>query len=475
MNATALIQRFTDAEAPVFWWGWIGLALLLSMLGAAVPPASAAAVLGLTFGGFLLAGRPAYAFALFFAAETLMSEDILLITEKLKPTLYYYNLPGVGINPFEAALAALIAATLIHNKGRLYGTRLDYPLYAFAFACALGYATCLRLYGDPGRLWEPRRLAHFFAAYFLAVNLIRDKKTLKVFMAIYFTAVAAKGLQGVFLYTLGAGLQIKWKIRAIFTGWGDSLNFVTWLLILAMYYLDKQEQPGKRVWLLLAPAVLFAMLFSYKRAYYVALAAGGSLLFLMQRGRARVRFIAFAVLGVLLMFVLITAAGQWNAIGMRLASIVNPTQESSANYRLIEWQNALISIRRHPVAGIGLGGVMPMEIYLSRTNLLGVHNTYLWVVVKMGAIGLFAYLFTQFCFMRRLLRQNAALRDGYLRTLSRGLTCAFAAFYTAQMFAPMFQQMRTSTWFGVMMGLGMMLAQLDAGGGEKSGCSEGGE
>ncbi len=443
------------------WTAALGALLLLCVLSVSYPPYSAIAVIAGGVGIVLLFARPDLAFALFFAAETLISEDILLINEQLKPTLYYFIIPGVGLNPFEVGLAALAAATILHRKGRMFGTRLDGAMAAFGAACALGYLTCILLYGDPGRLFEPRRLLHFFLAYFLTVNLIRTKQSLQLFLLIFFAAISLKAIQGVYLYTLGEGLQIKWKIRALFTGWGDSLNFVTLLLLLATFVLDKAPLPAKRLWLIATPVVLFSFLFSYKRAYYVAFVVGLFVLFLIQKGKARFRFLMTAFVGFLLFLVLITAAGQWRAIGMRFESILNPTKESSANYRLVEWQNALISIRKNPVAGLGLGGVMPMEIYLSRTNLLGVHNTYLWVAVKMGAVGLFAYLFLQFAFVKRLLRQNQTLHDPFFRTLSRGLTCAFAAFCAAQMFAPMFAQMRTSTWFGVILGIGMLLATLD--------------
>lgn len=438
-------------------------AIVLAVAGAAYPPYSIAAAIAIPFAAYLLIARPVIAFALFIAVESLISEDVLLVTEKLKQTLYYIPLPYIGINIFEVALILLLAATLIHRRGRYSGTQLDLAMGLFAASCVLGYLTCIYLYGDPGRVFEPRRLLHFFAAYFLTVNLIRDKESLKIFLVIFFFAIALKGLQGVYLYIQGEGLLIKWRIRALFTGWADSLNFMTYLIILSVFLLDRAPLPFKRTLVLLAPAVFFSFMFSYKRAYYVAIVVGILVMGLLQRGRARMRFVALAMLAIVALAALTMAMGQWQAMAMRVESILNPTQESSANYRLIEWKNAMISIYRNPVVGIGLGGVMPMEIYLSRTNLLGVHNTFLWVAVKMGAIGLFTYLFLLFCFWRRLWMQNTRLRDPFLRSLSRGLTCVFIAFCAAQIFAPMFVQMRTSAWFGVILGIGMMLAELDRG------------
>ncbi len=453
---------------PVFFFLLMSLAAALTVVGIAYPPYSTILALGITAAFFLLITRPDVVFALFFAAETLFSEDILLVTEKLAITIYRVPLPYVGINIFEAILLILLLYTLIHRKGCIVGTRLDFTLGLFAVACAISYLTCLWLYGDPARIFEPRRLLHFFAAYFLTVNLIQTKESLRMFLAIFFIAVILKGLEGVFLYTSGAGLQIKWRIRAIFTGWGDSLCFVTYLLFLGTFLLDRCPIAWKRWMILGTPFVVYSFLFSYKRAYYVAMVVGVSTLFLQLHKKARLRFIALSAACMVIMMGMITVMGQWNAIGMRFHSILNPTKESSANYRLLEWKNALISIQKHPVFGIGLGGVMKMEIFLSRTNLLGVHNTYLWVAVKMGAFGLFTYLFLHFAFLRRLLRQNRRLCDPFLRSVSKAIFCSFIAFCTAQLFAPMFSQMRTSAWLGIIFGLGMLLPELDRSDGEKS-------
>lgn len=454
MSELALTQRN---------WLWIFGALITSvaLVGVIWPPYSSVLALAAVFGAILLIAKPEIAFALFFAVETLFSEDILLATEKLYPTLYYIPLPGIGINVFEVALLLLIAATVLHRKGRLAATPLDPSLFLFAAACVLGYATCVVLYGDPARVFEPRRLLHFFCAYFLTINLIRDKKALQLFITIYLVAITCKAMQGVYLYLLGEGLLIKWRIRAIFTGWGDSLNFVTFLLILGTFILDRTSLPYRRWYLALTPVVLFSFMFSYKRAYYVALLAGLFMMALLLKGKARVRLFALGVAGFVVLLGLIVAMGQWQAVQMRVESILNPSRESSANYRLIEWQNAMISIKKNPVFGIGLGGVMPMEIWLSRTNLLGVHNTYLWVAVKLGAIGLFCYFLVLSCFGLHLFRQGSRLNDPYLRTLARAFLCVLIAFMAAQMFAPMFQQMRTSAWFGILLGLGMMLPYID--------------
>ncbi|MFB3788464.1 MAG: O-antigen ligase family protein [bacterium] len=442
-------------------WILTGAAALLTAAGIASPPYSALAVLGAVVSGLILIARPDVAFALILGLESLFTEDVLLVNEQLEQTLYKVSLPYLGLNVFEAALILLALVTFLQQRGVIHGTRLDLSLAGFGVACLAGYIACLLYYKNPALLFEPRRLMHLFVAYYLTVNLLRTKASMQMFLTILFAAVALKAMEGAYLFTAGQGLQIKWKIRAIFTDWADSLMFVTYLLLLAAFLVERAPFPGKWIFTAFSPVVFFSLLVSYKRAYYIALLAGLAALFWIQGHKSRFRLLLISGAAAVILAGLITVTDQWTAVGLRVDSILHPTKESSANYRLVEWQNALICIRRNPLFGIGLGGIMPMEIWLSRTNLLGVHNTFLWVAVKMGAFGLFTYLLVHFAFLRRLRRQNVVLRDPFLRVLSKGIYCTFIAFLAAQLFAPMFAQMRTAAYLGMIFGGGMMLARYD--------------
>jgi O-antigen ligase len=216
--------------------------------------------------------------------------------------------------------------------------------------------------------------------------------------------------------------------------------------------------------------VLFTLINTYKRAYYVGFAFALGCLFLLEGGRRRFRFLLLSSVAFALLLALITATDRWYAVTQSVWSIFHPTKESSAHYRLVEWQNALISVRRYPWLGIGLGGILEMVLFLPRTNLLGVHNTYLWVAVKMGVIGLLTYLWLILSFVGQMMRQRRQLPDSFRLWVNQGLLLSFIAFLAAQFFAPMFSQMRTSTWMGVVMGLGVMLPFLGESGGRNTEC-----
>ena len=455
MNITATTESF-----PLVTVSGILLVAVLAIVSVSIPPWSTMVVLGGLAAVLILLSRLDLAFCLFIASEVLISEDILLHTEKLYPTLYRTTLPWVQVNPFEFVLIVLLVATILSSRGRFVRTTLDLPLIGFALACVLGYLTCVYLTGEPTRAFEPRRLLHFFLGYFLTVNIINTQDRLRLLMWIFGGAVILKSLEGLYLIQQGVGLNIKWRITAIFTGWGDGLNFVTYLIFVLLLLLRRPEGVRFHWWALCWPVVLFTFTNTYKRAYYVGFAAALGCLFLFEEGRRRFRFLAFSAVAFALLLAVITVTDKWYSVYQSVWSILHPTRESSAYYRIIEWQNALLSIKAHPWFGIGLGGILEMVIYLSRTNLLGVHNTYLWVAVKMGVFGLVMYLWLIVAYLSTLMRQRRELPDPFRRWVNQGLLLSFIAFLTAQFFAPMFSQMRTSTWMGVVMALGVMLPYL---------------
>ncbi|MFH1744530.1 MAG: O-antigen ligase family protein [bacterium] len=458
MTSSAAVSESTTPTV-VFVLGFLVVGVLV-LASVAVPPWSAVVILAGIAGILVVMSRLDLAFCFFIASEVLITEDILLLTEKLYPTLYRASLPGIFINPFEAVLLILLVATILSSRGRFVRTTLDIPLLGFGLACVLGYFTCVRLTGDAYRIFEPRRILHFYLVFFLTVNIINTPRRLRLLMWTFAVAVILKSFQGFYLYQHGAGLQIKWRITAIFTGWGDGLNFVTYLIFVLLLLMRHPDGFHWRRWLIFWPLVLFTLVNTFKRAYYVGFAMALGWLFLLEGGRRRVRFILFCALALAFLLGVITVTNSWYAVGQSVWSIFHPTKESSAHYRLVEWKNALISVRSHPWFGIGLGGVLEMVIYLSRTNLLGVHNTYLWVAVKLGFIGLAMYLWLILAFLRRLMCQRHELTDSFLLWVNQGLLLSFIAFLTAQFFAPMFSQMRTSSWMGLVMGLGVMLPYL---------------
>jgi hypothetical protein len=94
----------------------------------------------------------------------------------------------------------------------------------------------------------------------------------------------------------------------------------------------------------------------------------------------------------------------------------------------------------------------------------------LWVAVKMGVVGLLTYLWLIVSFVGQMMRQRRQLPDSFRLWVNQGLLLSFIAFLAAQFFAPMFSQMRTSTWMGVVMGLGVMLPFLGESGVRNTEC-----
>lgn len=437
---------------PRLWLMPLALAVAV-LVGSLVQfPLSLVVVVGGVGGLLLLWWKPWLGFCLLVVSEVVCTEDRLLYTENLARTPYYETLPYFGGNLYELALLGLLATVLVRNRWRIVRSRLDVPVLALATTVTLGMIIGGLTSGDWTRAYEPRRLAHFFAAYILVTNLIDDRRKLTALLVLYLAATGLKGVQGMWLYSQGEGLVVKWNMRAIFTGWGDGLNFTAYLLVVSAFWFRRVRLPGQALWWLLSVPVLFSFLMSYKRAFYVALVGGLLVLFVLFDAAARRRMIFYGGLALTAMLAVLVASGKWGAFSARILSIFEPKKESSANYRLVEWQNALISIRQHPWLGIGLGGILAMVLFLPRTNLLGVHNTFLWSATKMGVPGLFCILWLLIAMLGSALRHRRRA-EGRDRVVAECLIAILCAFTAAAMFAPMLHQMRTSFWLGCLAGV----------------------
>ncbi len=430
----------------------LALALLIAATALWTLPVGFVPILGGAIALLLICWQPWLGLSLLFAAQVLCTEDILLRTEDLRPTIYYDSLPYFHGNIFELMILLLAGAMLVRYRLRIVRSRMDIPILALAVMTVIGYLTGGYNSGNWTRIYEPRRMVHFFAAYFLFTNLIDNRRKFDTFLLIFLAATGLKGIHGMWLYAHGEGLMVKWRIRAIFTGWGDGLNFTTYLLIMAAAWFRRIRLPGQLLWWLLSFPVVFSFLMSYKRSFYIGLVAGIGVLFLLFDGDARRRLLTYSAIAAFLGLALIIATGNWYAFSSRVASIFQPKKESSANYRIVEWKNALIAIRMNPWLGIGMGGILTMIIFLSRTNLLGIHNTYLWAAAKMGFGGLLCVCWFLLSLAALALRDRKN-SDAQTKFRAEIFLAVLTAICCVGVFAPLFHQTRTSFWLGIFAGI----------------------
>jgi O-antigen ligase len=202
---------------------------------------------------------------------------------------------------------------------------------------------------------------------------------------------------------------------------------------------------------------------------------------LLPTGRRRT-FLKYAVpcfIGILLYFSAFwnnqgTAGRPVQLIKSGFATSKNETTKKdylSNLYRKDENYDLAQTIKKNPVIGIGFGNAFDEPLYLPRVafplqNYIS-HNEILWLIVKMGGVGFFAFWLFFNCYAARGTRLIRHLRDPYLKaimifTIIAVINQMVASFYDLQL-----TYYRNMIYLGCMMGLLKTIEMLHRNSGEK--------
>jgi len=95
--------------------------------------------------------------------------------------------------------------------------------------------------------------------------------------------------------------------------------------------------------------------------------------------------------------------GDWGLFGSRIRSIIDFGETSNAQ-RIEIWEKTLVSIKEHPLLGVGIGNypvVLEQDIRLSRAGS-SAHNIYLHIAAEMGILALIFSLWFLWLLMRKI-------------------------------------------------------------------------
>jgi O-antigen ligase len=143
-----------------------------------------------------------------------------------------------------------------------------------------------------------------------------------------------------------------------------------------------------------APFMVFTLIVSYRRTFFVAILASTFVMFLTI-GKGRRMKQLFLLLGMLVAFAIFILFTDPIGFLSRLAGIVQPGEEGSAYIRLMELPNVLMNIRDNPIFGTPIGTLWHeyyrMPVFANYTRV-GVHNTYLYWPLRTGIPGTIGFI-----------------------------------------------------------------------------------
>jgi O-antigen ligase len=318
-------------------------------------------------------------------------------TQHLYDQLYKTLTPLDGL----VVLAAFsVALDMLRKRRPLFLPRmLVFPLGLLALAMVSGVVVG---HGS-GVSIRSAALAENVPAYLLILpitvaNLDVSRRTLRLMIGGLFALAAVKGLLGLAELRSGGGISVEGN--STLTYYEPAANWLMMIAVLGIFaaIVARLRPP---LWMLLtSPLVIAALLLSYRRSFWIATVLGLLLVLLLALSpvgrRLLVPVALFVALGV---WVLGSVSFQSQSPIVKRAESLSPTSLQANvedRYRLDERANVIAEIGRHPITGIGT--LVPWQASaqgLSIEHLGGrdyVHFAALWFWLKLGILGLFAYL-----------------------------------------------------------------------------------
>ena len=431
--------------APAEWLSRDATTAALVGVAVAATALAAALVVGpigmlapaVAVGAACLLARPTVALGLLLAVVVLCEGD----ESGFAPALAgVYEPVAAGIAPVDGLLALVVAAVALDLVRRGEPLRLPGPL-ALPLAL-LGLAAVAGAVAGVGRgaspvdaLYEGRSLVYLVLVPIVAVNAIRTRAQLMAGLGMLAALAVVKAALGLLAFGAGQGQIVDGSPITYYEPLSNLLIMLTLLAVVACLLLGV----GRRlpVWLVLAsPALLACFVLSFRRSFWIGLALGTLLVVaivsMSATGRRIVLPVAPLVAGALLALATIGVEPQ-GPVAERFESLrpSSITANAEDRYRIDERVNVLAELRGQPVTGLGLAipwssaeRPLPVEHLDGRRY---VHVVALWHWLKLGLLGLVAYLAvaaTSLVMAWRIWRRHP---DPFLRAVGLATACGLGA------------------------------------------------
>lgn len=362
---------------------------------------------------------------------------VALTSSFVRPNIIDVRLPIGGLDLRDLVLLGMIGMLglqqLLRGDLKLPWPVVSIPLIAFLLWSVVSAATSIVVRGlQPSWAMNELRPLIYFASFFVAAWGLRTQRQLKtVLIGLFVLADITTlliimqqflGIDNPILVAIGGGDWRVWRmgsgntfgtVRVIPPG--HTLMYIMSIVAFSLTVAERQTWRQRTVYALQFVFLNIGLVLTYTRSQWVASAIALALvaLFLPMSDKTRImRYGLQAFVALLIGYTLFSVEIQSAITNMpfiesftrRLESLFTPeeTLETySLEWRVYETEEAFRSIGEHPFVGVGLGNYYRNVTLLqgeASGELFGsdsygrftryLHNSYLFVAVKLGLIGL---------------------------------------------------------------------------------------
>ncbi|UCB53415.1 MAG: O-antigen ligase family protein [Candidatus Zixiibacteriota bacterium] len=314
-------------------------------------------------------------------------------------------------------------------------------------------------------------VVYYSLFYFLILELVTDMNKLERILKLSLVASTVALLAIFYNYASGFGFETSTEVKRYGANIGALSLVVCVLFWLSLTVFGIRSRARSLLSVLLPFQIFAAILLIQHRSLLVALIGGLILIFALI---SKVRTLKYMVL-MICIFLLIVCVDQFSGVLSgsvmvkdtltRALSTLTPEQDPNSAHRLVMWSQILGRTARQPVLGEGFGPPFSVfsggKFYDYAERRLHPHNSFLWILNRMGVIGfgIFCCLILKFYAsgIKAYRRMEAGKSKAYLLALLSSHFCiSIFAFFNVVLEGP-----SMGIFFWIIMGMSMALIKIE--------------
>ena len=365
---------------------------------------------------------------------------------------------------FLALSLALYSVLRIDIKFKPIPAFIPYLMFYGAMLFSVAYG--LSRSGDfMISLWEVRALFYLALIVIIVSQVVSTKRHVRNLIWIFIAGSTFKAFQGVLRFI---ELGFTTGGYEVLTNHEDAVFIVTILLLLLGFMIYGTHNKQRKVIMYMLPIILLGFYVAQRRASYASLIVSISLLIVILDSSRRTAFLKYFIPVVVALFVY--GAVFWNSsstlarpVQIIKSGIEKPDLETNAAdyysnlYREIENYNLSRTVVNNPLIGVGFGRKyeQPIPLVNIRFPLKDYipHNEILWIFVKMGMVGFFAFWFYFNAVAAKATQLFTRLKDPYLKAVMLMITLSVINQMVVSFFDLQLTYYRNMLYLGCLIGL----------------------
>lgn len=438
---------------------WVLVALILALQAAALIgigldfTIEAVLVLGLLFLGAWILKRP-------FLGLVLISLINLSVhftfTEAYRARLF-----GFSWYLMDWPFLLMVVGTLLYagagGRLRLSNFRLPLPLFLLIGYAVFSTALGLVRGNEPRQIFYDLRPFFYYLTFPFVLLLVDSRERLRLLVTSWLVFSIAGSLWGIYLAATMAP-ELAYQGLGFFRIAGPSEATYGLIAVISLSLFPFVR--GRLRLLILAQLFVSAtaLVFGYTRGSWLGL--GVSLVFLVAclaatspRRLLPLAHVAVVVAAVLFPGFLAIGVDPLGMLVSRVQAGLRWSSDLAILCRLVEYKVVWETWLEHPVLGTGLGHLFTfVQPLLGRGHWVYTHSSYLYVLSKMGAVGLGLFVIVLATFLLKALSSFARAEDDFLKGVSLGLATALVFLVVKSFSAWTLNDFLLSMFIGVLFG-----------------------